>query len=93
LHGLDNPIIGRVESVIYNFEGNPSFIRDSHPRVGHQCDFKAISSCNVVHLLFDRARISVYKNVQQIKTLTFTSDLVRGMDQHDRVAPQTLLAL
>jgi len=77
LHVFDNPIIGCVEFVLYNFECNPSFIRNSHPRVGHQCDIKAISACDTVHLLFDRARISIYKDVQQMKILTITPDLVR----------------
>jgi hypothetical protein len=67
---FDNPIIGRVDSVLYNIERNPSLIRNSHPRVGHQCEIKAISTCDAVHLLFDRARISVYKYVQQMKVLT-----------------------
>ena len=74
---FDNPIIGRVESVLYNFECNPSFIRNSHPRVGHQCDIKAISACDAVHLLFDRARISIDKYVQQTRILMITPDLVR----------------
>jgi len=77
LHVFDNPIIGRVESALYNFECNPSFIGNSHPRVGHQCDIKAISACDTVHLLFDRARISINKDVQQTKILTITPDLVR----------------
>ena len=74
---FDNPIIGRVESVLYYFECNPPFIRNSHPRVGHQRDIKAISACHAVHLLFDRARISIYKDVQQMKSLTITPDPVR----------------
>ena len=74
---FDNPIIGRVESVLYNFECNPSFIRNSHPRVGHQGDIKAISACDAVHLLFDRARISIDKYVQQTRILMITPDLVR----------------
>jgi hypothetical protein len=69
LNVFDNPIICRVESVLYNFECNPSFIRNSHPRVGDQCDINAISACDAVHLLFDRARISIYKDVQQMKIL------------------------
>jgi hypothetical protein len=82
---FDNPIIGRVESVLYNFECNPSFIRNPHPRVGHQSDIKPISACDAVHLLFDRARISIDKNVQQMKILSITPDLVR-------VPPNALLS-
>jgi hypothetical protein len=74
-----NPIIGRVESVLYNFEINPSFIRNSHPRVGHQSDIKAISACDAVHLLFDRARISIDKYVQQTKVLIITPDRDPGV--------------
>jgi len=74
---FDNPIIGRVESALYNFKCNPSFIGNSHPRVGHQCDIKAISACDAVHLLFDRASISINKDVQQTKILSITPDLVQ----------------
>ena len=69
LHVLDNPVICRIEPVIYNFEGNPSFIGNSHPGVGHQCDIKVISCCDAVHLRFDRARISIDKDMQQTFTL------------------------
>ncbi len=75
---FDNPIIGGVESVIYNFEYDPSFIRNSHPRVGHQCDIKAISVCDPVDLRFDRARISIYKDVQQMKILIITPNPARA---------------
>lgn len=37
----------------------------------------AISACNTVHLLFDRARIHIDKNVQQTKILSLTPGLVR----------------
>jgi hypothetical protein len=77
LHVFDNPIIGRVKAVLDNLECNPSFLWNSHPRVGDQCDIKAISACDAVHLLFDRARISIDKYVQQTKILFITSDLVR----------------
>ena len=60
LHMFHNPIIGCVETVLYNFEGNSWFIRDSHPGVGHQSDIKATSACDAVHLLFDRVQ---YKKV------------------------------
>ena len=83
LHVFDNPIIGRIESVRYNFEYNPLFIRNPHPGVCHQCDFKAIPACDAIHLLFDRARISIYKDVQQMKTLTIAPDLVRVPTNND----------
>jgi hypothetical protein len=57
-------------TVLYNFEYNPLFIRNPHPGVGHQCDIKAIPACEALHLLFDRARIGIYKDVQQMKILT-----------------------
>ena len=72
LHVFNNPIIGRVESALYNSERNPLFIGNSHPRVSHQGDIKAISACDAVHLLFDRARIGIYKDVQQANILTFS---------------------
>jgi hypothetical protein len=75
---FDDPVIGRIESVPYNLECNPSFIRNSHPRVGHQRDVEVVSGSNAVHLLFDRARISIDKYVQQVKILTITPDLARG---------------
>jgi hypothetical protein len=37
-----------------------------------------VSGSNAVHLLFDRARISIDKYVQQVKILTITPDLARG---------------
>jgi len=70
LHMIDNPIIGSVETVLYNFKCNPLFIRYPHPGVGHQSDIKTISARNAIHLLFDRTRISIYKDVQQTKLLT-----------------------
>ena len=77
LHVLDNPIIGRIKSGIYNLKSNPSFIWNAHPSVGHQGDIKAISACDAVHLLFDRARISIYKDVQQCNVLALTPDATR----------------
>ena len=77
LHVFNNPIICRVESALYNLEGNPSFIGNTHPRVGHQGDIKAISACDAVHFLFYRAGISINKDVQQTKILTITPDLVQ----------------
>jgi len=78
LYVFDNPVIGRVEFSSNNFECNPSFIRNSHPRVGHQCDVKVVSARNAVHLLFDRARISIDKYVQQLMILTIVPDLAPG---------------
>ena len=65
LHALDNAIIGRIEPFPYNLERNPLFVWSPHPGVGHQCDIKTISAGDAIHLLFDRARISINKDVEQ----------------------------
>jgi len=62
---LDNPVIGCIESIRHDFEGNPSFLWNAHPGVGHQCDTQAISGRDAIHLLFDRARIGIYKDMKQ----------------------------
>jgi hypothetical protein len=66
---FDNPVIGRIEIVPYDFQFNPPLVRNPHPGVGHQGDIKLISTCDAVHLGFDWARISIDKNVQQLKIL------------------------
>lgn len=77
LHMFDNPIIGRVESVRYDFQSNPLFIGSSHPGIGNQCDMKTISACDAVHFLFDRARIGIYEDVQQLNILTITREFAQ----------------
>jgi hypothetical protein len=72
LHVFDNPIVGCIESVLHDLEHNPSFLGNSHPGVGHQGDIQTISAGDAVDLVFDRARIGIYKDVQQVKTLTIT---------------------
>jgi hypothetical protein len=67
---LDNPVISLVQTIPDHFECNPSFIRDSHPRIGHQRDIQIKSARDTVNLLFNRARISIYKDMQQIKILS-----------------------
>jgi hypothetical protein len=67
---FDDPIIGRVESVRDDFERDPRFIRHSHPGVRHHGDLQAASPRDAVHLLFDRARIAIDEDVQQIEILT-----------------------
>ena len=78
LHVLDNPVIGRIEIVPHDFQFNPPFVRNPHPGVGHQGDVEVISACNAVHLLFDRARISIDKDMEQKDNLFDSSD--SGLD-------------
>lgn len=60
---LDNPIIGHVESVPYDLEHKPWFIRNSHPGVGYQCDTEPQPIGDAIHLLLNRTGISIYENV------------------------------
>ena len=64
-----NPIVGRVESVADDLERNPIFLRNAHPRVGHQGHMEVISLSDAKHLLFDRARVRIDKYVQQTTLL------------------------
>ena len=82
LHVLDNPIIGRIECILHNFECNPLLIWNSHPGVGHQGDVEVIPACDTIDLLFDRARIGINIDMQQTKNLTITPDPV-GTLSHD----------
>ncbi len=66
----DNPIIGCVEGVTYDFERDRSFVRSPHPGIGHQCYLEAISSRDAVYLLLDRASVGIDKNVQQTEILS-----------------------
>jgi len=73
---FDNPVIGRVEALTHHLELEPPFIRDPHPRVGHQCDIEATALRDAVHLLFDRACIGIDIDVQQMKTPACQSSLI-----------------
>ena len=66
LHVFYDPIIGGVKSVRDNLQGNPSFIRNSHPRIGHQGDIELTSTGDAVDFLFYRTRIRIDKDVQQL---------------------------
>jgi hypothetical protein len=62
-HVFDDPIIGRVEATFYDFQGNRSLVRNSHPGVRYQGDIEVIAARHPVYLLFDRARIGVNEYV------------------------------
>ncbi len=68
---IDDPVVGCVEPIVHDFEGEPFLIRGSHPRVGDQGHVETIPSGDAVDLLFDRTRIGIYKNVQQTKSPAF----------------------
>jgi len=76
---VDDPVIGSIEIAPHDFQFNPPFVRNPHPGVGHQGDVEVISVGDTIHLLFDRARISIDKDMQQTDNLFDSSDSDAGV--------------
>jgi hypothetical protein len=62
-HVIHDPIVGRVEFILYHFERNTLLVGDPHPGVGDQGHAEPMAVCHAVQFLFDGAGIGVDQDV------------------------------